>query len=160
MSPGEWLVRGTIWPAVALGLVACLGRKEWILWRWGLVFYLAHAAAAFHYVHGWSHGAAWQHTAGQVQSVVGWESGAGVWVNYGFTLAWAGVAAMGPRLAPGLVRWWRGVFLFMAFQGAVVFAHGYSRWFGLLLFLLAAGAWWRSRPGYCPGWGEAPSDDR
>lgn len=163
MNPGDLLVRATIWPAVGLGLAACLGRREGSLWRWGLAFYLVHAAAAFHWVHHWSHEAAWQHTARQVRDVVGWESGAGVWVNYGFTLAWVAVVAAGPRLPPTLARAWRALFVFIAFQGAVVFAPGPARWIALLGFGLAG---WvglarrRSRrgtpaPGAGPGRGAA-----
>lgn len=148
MSTGEVLVRATIWPAIGLGLTACLGWREWLGWRVALAFQLAHVGAAFHFVHGWSHKAAWQDTARQVEALTGWESGAGVWVNYAFTLAWAGVAWMGPRMTPGWVRAWRGVFLFMAFQGAVVFAHGHARWWGLLLFglTLILAVWQRGRP--------------
>lgn len=58
------------------------------VWTVGFAFFAVHVAAAFQFVHGWSHSAAWKATAKQTAEVVGWESGAGLWANYVFTAVW------------------------------------------------------------------------
>jgi hypothetical protein len=93
-------------------------------WTLACALYLAHVAAAFHFVHHWSHTAAYEHTA----QISGW--GAGLYINYAFTLLWIVTA----------IRWWRGhrptaliqwSFAFMFFNAAIIFGGGFIRWFGI-----------------------------
>jgi hypothetical protein len=102
-------------------------------WRWsraiwtvGCIIFLAHVAAAFHFVHGWSHAAAFEHTRRQTQALTGWDSGAGLYLNYLFTAWWV----------LDVLAWWRWVdwpqrrvpywmmqayFAFLMFNATVVF---------------------------------------
>lgn len=59
------------------------------IWTAGLAIFLLHVAAAFHSYHHWSHAAAWEHVRHQTRTLTGWDSGAGLFINYGFTLLWA-----------------------------------------------------------------------
>lgn len=77
-----WLV----W--VILVLLGSRSRQARWAWTLGLVAHLLHVVFAFHAIHHWSHQAAWEHTAQMTERVVGFGWGAGVWVNYVFTLAW------------------------------------------------------------------------
>lgn len=138
-----WSVRGALLLYVAaLGL--WLGahnergqRRARLAWTAGCLLYLAHVCAAFQYFHDWSHAAAYAETARQTTELFGIEWGGGLFFNYVFTLVWVADA----------IWWWRGVaeyaqrprwvsaaihvFLaFMFFNGAVVFASGFSRWVG------------------------------
>ncbi|MGC1273084.1 MAG: hypothetical protein WBC44_05215 [Planctomycetaceae bacterium] len=104
MTDGLTFVRWTVRLAVACYAVRVLMdvgdfgslRTRRGLWTVGLVLYLAHVVAAFHFVHHWSHAAAWEETARQTFELTGWRSGAGLWANYAFTLLWLGDA----------VAWW------------------------------------------------------
>jgi len=160
MTAGDWLVRLTIWPAVALGLLAIAVEWGWTraprtragaLWIVGGFLYLLHVGAAFHFVHHWKHAAALEATRRQTFEFTGWNSGNGLFVNYAFTALWLGVALLGsPALdrPDWLRRLWHGVFLFIAFNGAVVFTRGASRGTGVLLFALfclAGLRHWRAR---------------
>ena len=173
MNPGEWLTRGTVWLALSLyagGELARSGERRHLpatASRWwhtsGCLAFLAHVLCAFHFYHAWSHAAAYADTARQTQAMFGWRSGGGLYVNYAFALVWLGevlwswIDDRGYRARP---RWltgaWRGFFLFMIFNGAVVFARGPVRWFGLGLCLVLLAAWWRGRS-RCAG-PPAPTD--
>lgn len=50
--------------------------------------FLAHVAAAFHFIHGWSHAEALRHTARHTKEVVGLDWGGGLYVNYVFAACW------------------------------------------------------------------------
>jgi hypothetical protein len=128
------------------------------LWAAGCALFLAHVAAAFHFFHGWSHAHAYAETARQTEAWFGWHFGGGLYANYLFTVLWTLDAATW-CFAPGLARriprslrtLWLSFFLFMAFQGAVVFAEGPTRvlsaaGFGIL-GLLAVDEWRRGEPG-------------
>ena len=105
-------------------------------WTLGCLFYLAHVACAFHFYHGWSHAAAYRHTAEQTAAVIGWSWGGGLYFNYVFTAVW---------LADAVASWWRddrakpgwleaaaqGFMWFIVFNATVVFGHGAIRWLGL-----------------------------
>jgi len=137
----SWLLGGRRWERAIRGL-----------WSAGLLFYLAHAFAAFHFVHGWSHARAAVETAGQTKELFGVASGLGLWLNYLFTIAWTADALwwwideIGYRLRPRWVRVSVHAFLaFMFFNGAVVFGEGFSRWFGLLSTPPLLVVWLRSR---------------
>ena len=118
-----------------------------VLWTAGCLLFLAHVAAAFHYFHGWSHAHAYDQTARQTGEMFGVYSGVGLYLNYLFTLLWAADVAWWWRGTDAYDRRPRGIelalhafMLFMAFNGAVVFARGPARWvaagvFALLVFL-------------------------
>ena len=162
MDTGEWLTRSAVWLALLLYVIAeCVtaarrGGEPHATVRWlntlGCIAFLAHVAFAFHFYHSWSHREAYAHTARQTAEWFGWNWGGGLYFNYAFALLWLGevvwswASPIGHRARP---MWMtvlvRGIFLFMIFNGAVVFAHGAGRWLGLVLCLTLAGSWWLRR---------------
>jgi hypothetical protein len=135
--------------AVAFKQNATGGVARWLNTIGGAVF-LLHVVCAFHFYHQWSHAVAYADTARQTAEFSGWNSGVGLYVNYLFTVVWLGE----------LIWWWaspttfarrpcwigrmvRGFFMFMIFNGAVVFAHSPMRWYGVVLCALLVVAWWR-----------------
>jgi hypothetical protein len=144
-----WTIRLSLLLYVA-GILSLLLDREGparALWTAGVLSYLAHAVSAFHRVHGWSHEKAVLETARQTEELLGVSSGAGLYFNYLFTLVWTADALWwwidpdGYRRRPRWTTFSVHLFLaFMFFNGAVVFADGFSRWVGLastppLLFL-------------------------
>lgn len=111
-------------------------RTARLLWTAGCILFLIHVIAAFHFFHQWSHGDAYRETARQTREMTGVASGAGLYLNYLFTLVWAAdVAWWWRRGADRYTRrpQWVGVVLqsflfFMAFNGTVVFEQGATRW--------------------------------
>jgi hypothetical protein len=152
MDTGDILVRATVWLAVACYVAGPLGRispaPAWrVVWSIGCVAFLAHVIAAFHVHYAWSHAVAIRETARQTAEVVGRAVGGGLWVNYLFVVLWCADAAW----------WWRapashrqrglevhvalhGFFVFVVFNGAVVFAAGPVRWLGLAVTVVAVAA--------------------
>jgi hypothetical protein len=125
-----------------------------LLWSGGLLFYLAHVAAAFHFVHAWSHERAMVETARQTRELFGVDSGLGLWINYAFTIVWSADALwwwMDEDGYLGRPRWIRAAtqaFLaFMFVNGAVVFGQGFSRWLGVAAIPALVLVWLRSRRG-------------
>jgi len=132
--------------SIALGFpvrgVAAEARPRWqisrFFWTAGSLCLLAHLAAAFQFYHGWSHRRAFEDTAKQTQELLGWAFGGGIFFSYLFALVWLG-DALWWRLAP--VRFARrprplhfaihAYLAFIAFQGAIVFETGVTRWIGL-----------------------------
>ena len=162
MHTGEWLTRGTVWLALAIYVASEIMKvtrrsHDWGAWaRWlnsfGCAAFLAHVACAFHFYHAWSHPVAYADTARQTAELFGWNWGGGLYVNYLFALVWVGEVVWSwtdPNhyiQRPKWILWTvRGFFLFMMFNGAVVFARGDIRWFGWLLCLTLAGCWLRGR---------------
>ncbi len=143
MDTGEPLTCWTVRVAVALYAASLASRRyspRWsrLAWTGGCLAYLLHVAAAFHYYHHWSHTDAYASTARQTAEVVGIDWGGGLYVNYAFTLVWLADVFwwwMHPEpFARGesVVRWIVHAFLgFVVFNATVVFATGFSRWFGL-----------------------------
>lgn len=163
METGEWLTRGSVWVSLTLlvaGEMVVARRPDSAGSRLGLrlnqlgfVVFLAHVACAFSFFHGWSHAAAYADTAQQTAAQFGWNSGGGLYVNYAFALVWFGELAWATAAAPSFAvrpRWIttgvRAFLYFMIFNGAVVFAHGAMRWFGLLLCAGLAWCWWPRGP--------------
>ncbi|MBX9626894.1 MAG: hypothetical protein K2X82_24045 [Gemmataceae bacterium] len=115
-------------------------------WATGCAFAGLHVAVAMHAAHGWSHAAAYDHTA----AVGGW--GPGVFVNYAFVLVWAADAAW-MCLSPGSYGqrpWWatwavQGLLAFVVFNAAVVFGHGPLRWAAAAAFAWLAWEVWADR---------------
>lgn len=163
MTRGEFLTRLTIWLALiayalGAGLLVRARRRpgEWsrarLAWTIGCAFFLAHVGCAFGYFHHWSHAAALDDTAHQTAEMTGWHWGGGLYLNYLFVAAWladvlwwwlapARFAARPPRL-----NWlWHGFFLFMVFNGTVVFGKGPVRWLGALICGNLVALWWWER---------------
>jgi len=161
MDAGEWLTDGTIWLALMFYVageiaIARRGRGLFRTVRWlntaGCAAFLAHVAAAFHFYHHWSHAAAYADTARQTAYFSGWNRGGGLYVNYAFALVWIGETVWSWANLNGYFRrsnWivWtvRCFFLFMMFNGAVVFVRGGTKWLGLVLCLVLTGCWWQKR---------------
>jgi len=106
-----------------------------VLWVWtaGCIVYLLHVAAAFHFVHSWSHAGAWRQTAQQTADVTGWHWGGGLWINYAFTLWWPLDAGWTWRRGlDGLPRWYvwtlHALAGFLMFNATVVFGPAWWRW--------------------------------
>ena len=151
---------GTVRVALLLyvtALVVMTGRRDGgrrlarVIWSAAALAYLAHVVAAFQYVHGWSHQAAVVETARQTRELFGMDTGVGIWFNYLFTVmwvidvAWWWLDPIGYVRRSGLVSAAvHGFMAFMFFNGAVVFAHGPTRWIGLAATLLIP-VWWMWR---------------
>lgn len=150
---GDTLLRTTIWlallaytAALTLQLLGRSDRLARLLWTLGCLSYLLHVAAAFHFVHDWSHAEAVRHT----QEVGGF--GAGIYVNHLFTLLWS-ADVLSWWLWPGWhaqrSRWvdltLHGFMLFVIFNAAVVFVAGPARWAGVAMFAWLAGVAWYCR---------------
>lgn len=136
----DFLLKASIWAALWLGVLSAWVRRDRVCWVLGGACLWLHAALAFHAVHGWSHAMAEEATSLQVAAVTGWRSGAGLWVNYAFLLAWAWVAWRWHRLGRRLRLGWWAVVWFLGFNGAVVFATAGSRWLGIAWALAAVAA--------------------
>jgi hypothetical protein len=142
MDTGEIAVRATVWLAVACYAAGPLGRispaAAWrVLWSLGCVAFLAHVIAAFHVHYAWSHAVALRETARQTAELIGRAVGSGLYLNYLFAALWCADAGWW-WLAPASHRSrplachvaLHAFFLFILFNGAVVFATGAVRWLG------------------------------
>ena len=156
----------TIWMAMGAYTLSELGRTHVIPGmtnRWSrkivscaCLFYMVHVAAAFQVHHGWSHAAAYAHTATRAEATVGLPWGGGIYANYAFTalwlaeIAWWWVALNSYDTRPlGVDLTVRVIFLFMIVNGAVVFVPGAMRWVGAALAATLVVAYMRvlrSRP--------------
>ncbi len=162
MSAGELALHGTVWLALtAWASTEVLGqepqgkRAPALGWRWlwslGAVALAVHFALAMQLRHGWSHAAAVADTARQTEAKFGLNWGGGVWFNYAMVALWIldaawAWAAPNYRNVSHVWQWSvRGYFLFMWFNGAVVFPTGPIRWFGLVACGAVAWSWWRRR---------------
>jgi hypothetical protein len=106
-----------------------------LLWLLGSLLLLAHTLIAFGATHGWSHAAAYQHTAEQTKAFTGLDWGGGLYLNELTVALWLGDALWGMFAPSNYVRrspWIGGALhvwlLFMAVNGAIVFATGPTRW--------------------------------
>ena len=97
----------------------------------GAVFLWLHVAAAFHFVHAWSHAAAWEHTRTRTLEMTGWNSGVGLAINDTLMALWlADVVGWWSRLDwPQRHRAWfwtvQAFFAFMMFNATAVFGPWY-----------------------------------
>lgn len=110
-------------------------RPARVYWTIGCAFYLAHVAAAFHYVYHWSHSVAVQETARQTQAIFGMNWGGGVWFNYAFTVIWSADAfwwLAAPKSRAARSAWLNtaihSYLAWMFINGAIVFPTGPTRW--------------------------------
>lgn len=118
------------------------------LWTAAWLAYLGHVAVALLAVHQGSHAAAYAHTARRTAEVFGVETGAGLYVNYLFTLAWTADVALwwrrGTAYRAAAPRWaaaFEAGLLFMVVNGAVVFAAGTARLLGIAVSAAIVAAW-------------------
>ena len=129
-----WLsLRSPRWPSVA----------RWI-WTAACGLFLVHVACAFHFYHGWSHAAAWEDTARQTEAMLGAAFGEGIYFSYAFMALWVlDVIWSWIATTPHRTAWPRllvhAFLFFIAFNGAIVFEAGPTRWAGLAACLLLAG---------------------
>lgn len=149
MTAGEILTRWTVRLALILfaaSLAWRLAGPHWKpapwprrLWTAACGLYLAHVVCAFGFMHDWSHLAALTQTARRTEQLTGWKWGGGLYFNYLFTIVWTIDAAwwwLHPATyrAAGLAHWLIYAFmLFMAVNGAIVFAEGPTRYVGLAI---------------------------
>ena len=143
------------WLALWLGAASPWFRQPALAWRMGGLAMIAHVAWAFAEIHGWSHASAVRATARQVEAVIGRKSGGGIWANYVFVVAWIAASGSWPRLGAPWRRLWWAVFLFMGFNGAVIFVHGTARWLGIAWTTVAIVALvrsWTPTPRNDAGW--------
>jgi hypothetical protein len=143
MDTGELLTRWTVRVAVILYVVSLASRRHLptisrFSWTAGCLAYLLHVLAAFHYYHQWSHDAAYESTQRQTAEIAGLDWGGGLYVNYAFTLVWLldviwwWLAPERYLKRPRWIDWGVQLFLgFVVFNATVVFASGFSRWFGI-----------------------------
>ncbi len=161
MEWGEILTRGLAALAALCYLlrvlVECWGSAVWSRWIWtlGCAALWLHIAAAFHFIHDWSHADALRQTAEQTEKLTGWAFGDGVYFNYAFAMLWL----------MDVVFWWRkglheasqsparfwtmhAIFAFMMFNATVVFGPAYWRYVGVIYagLLIAVWAIQRRRP--------------
>jgi uncharacterized membrane protein YoaK (UPF0700 family) len=112
-------------------------------WTAGFVLYLIHVAAAFQFIHHWSHAHAYRHTAQQTYELLDIDWGGGIYFNYVFTIAWLiDVASLwthshreATRPSPLRLAWY-AFFLFMAINATIVFEDGPVRWISLVVLIL------------------------
>jgi hypothetical protein len=119
-------------------------RDRWARWAWtlGCAVYLVHVVFAFQFLHHWSHTAAVEHAARRTLEVAGFEFGAGIYVNYAFTLLWVADVALwwrrsltGKPIAP--LYYWvvQAIFGFMMFNATVVFGPAFWKWVAALALI-------------------------
>jgi hypothetical protein len=147
------LIRWTVRLAMALYVLALAVRAlahrdpsrlrlARVAWTVGCIAFLAHVACAFHFVHHWSHAAAYEDTARKTEAFVGWAWGGGLYLNYAFTILWPADVVFWwcnldrSRVPAALDYGLQGFMAFMAFNATVVFATGPVRWLGLAACLL------------------------
>lgn len=169
MTFGDALILWTIRAALACYVAVLAGRLWWgplpqlatthawpqvarWLWTCGCLFFLAHMTAALHFYHHWS----WSHvladTARQTNDLIGVPFGEGIYFSFLFAAVWvADVVAWWvwgttylerPRWLAMLVH---AYLFFIAFNGAIVFEAGVTRWGGLAACVVLAILGWRSR---------------
>ena len=110
------------------------------LWTTSFLLSVLHVLAAFHFMHHWSHTAAYLATAEETRVKLGFAYGAGVYFNYLFLIVW-GIDVVwtwhGFRFPHRPTPWWiqagRWYLLFIAFNGVVVFKTGWLRILGITM---------------------------
>lgn len=161
MNTGDWIIAWSIRLALLLLVIvqACqlesLGTNRlskafrW-LWTTAFLLFLLHVAAAFHFVHRWSHQAAFDATAKETLDKMGFAYGTGVYFNYLFLLLWAidlvwvwRPETLRNRTQKTLFYAGRAYLLFIAFNGAVIFKTGWMRILGISATALLATLLWR-----------------
>lgn len=127
-----------------------------VVWLSGSLLLLAHALLALGAVHGWSHAHAYRHTAEQTRALTGVDWGGGVYLNEVTIALWLADALwlVFVPLSHSRRPAWIGIalhawLLFMAINGAIVFANGPTRWISAaVLIVLCVTAVARYRPSF------------
>lgn len=118
------------------------------VWTAGCLVFLAHIAAGMHFYHHWDHSLAYEATAQQTYDALGIPFGGGIYVNHLMAIAWVS-DMLWWWLAPVSYRqrgqiWEQiivGFFLFIAFNGLVVFKEGGLRIAGIMGFGVLVTTW-------------------
>lgn len=158
MTTGVLFVHVTAWLAFAayvggslIGLRTPASLRFRCVWLTGALLLLVHLLAAFHFIHGWSHAAAYADTARQTREVTGLDWGGGVYFNYALASLWladAGIQLAAPGRLPRPARVaLAGFYAFMWFNAAVVFVHNPVRWVGAAAFAWLAWRKWHPTSG-------------
>jgi len=119
-----------------------------IIWTAACGLFLAHIAAGMHYYHGWSNADAYADTAQQTYDKLGVRFGGGIYVNHLMAILWVAdvlwwwiaprrYAVRSPRWEQAIV----GFFLFIAFNGLIVFKEGPLRIAGVIGFAVLGLVW-------------------
>lgn len=106
------------------------------------------------FYHGWNHAEAEADTARQVEQLVGWKWGGGIYFNYFFVLVWVGDVCWSWYRPTTYRQRHRGIgtaihtfLISIAVSGAIAFEDGPTRWVGLVVCGLLLIMWWRQRTG-------------
>lgn len=154
MLSGELLTKLTIRIAlllyvfvVARELVGTRRRDDVdrIAWSVACGFFVAHVACAFWFKHDLSHAAALADTARRTREMLGFAFGEGIYFSYLFTLVWIAdavwwnVAPENYRERARLLHYGVHTYMFfIAFNGAIIFEGGVTRWGGIAACILLA----------------------
>jgi hypothetical protein len=163
MKPSDLLISWTIRLSMLLLFVVYalqiqrtsgprMGRLLKYLWTAGFVICALHVMAAFHFVHDWSHRAAYLATAEDTRKKLGSAYGAGVYFNYLFLAVWGADVYWTwrshknwTRATPRMILAGRWFLLFIAFNSVVVFKSGWLRTLGAIATLALLGIAIRNR---------------
>lgn len=142
-----WLVVALFVGSIVLEIRFAAPSMTRRLWTAGVVALLAHVAWTILAIHRASVRNAYDHTAAQTNELIGVPIGAGVFVNFAMPLVWLAdalawwlIADWGARRRRYAVTLY-GIFGFLFFNAAVVFASPWGRTVGLVACGLIAGAW-------------------
>jgi hypothetical protein len=163
MNPSYLLIGWTIRLSMLLLFVVFVLRTSrqseasvghWLKYLWTASFVMCalHILSAFHFVHHWSHSAAYLATAEETHTKLGFAYGAGVYFNYLFLVVW-GVDVCwtwcsrenSTRSTPWVIRAGRWYLLFIAFNSVVVFESGWLRTLGAIATVALLGIAIRNR---------------
>jgi hypothetical protein len=102
------------------------------LWTCGCAVYVAHVAAAFHWVHQWSHAAAYEHVLARTNEMTGFASGIGLYVNYAFGILWLADTViwwLDPKWPDRIAPYYfvQAIFAFLIIQATAVFGPSFWR---------------------------------
>ena len=138
LALGWWLIRVTIWLAVAAWLLRVFveasgrsfaSRNRVIRWSWliGALACVAHVIVAMGFGHCWSLANAMRHTAMETRRVLGVELPWSVFVNFAFVAWWLfdAVREFRSREVRSLGALRHGIWLLMMLNGTVVFGPKY-----------------------------------
>lgn len=125
------------------------GGYRW-LWTIGCGMMWAHAIAAFHFYHDWSHASAVELTAIETERVLGQPYGNGIWYSYGLLVLWAVDAALCWKARQSSLHGWltasvHAYAFFILFNGTVIFESGMVRWAGVVGTIWLIRMAWRFR---------------
>jgi hypothetical protein len=159
MTMEEALTHWTIRLALVCLVVCLAGQLRWgnaprwfawsrAVWTIGCLFFLLHVVCAFHYYHQWSHTLAFQSTAAQTYELLGVRFGEGIYFSYLFTALWIGdvlwqwiCSTSYRQRSARLTAVVLGYMAFIAFNGAVIFEGGVTRWVGIPLTVALVAGW-------------------